>query len=73
MQRTEPSVKQLILTQIVTGRLQDAAVCYERLAQEGPLDEHSLQVIGLSTITFKTLFITHNFSLAPCKYKAARV
>ncbi|XP_028157289.1 serine/threonine-protein kinase ATR-like [Ostrinia furnacalis] len=43
IKRSEPSLKELILTQVVTGRLQDAALCYERLAQEGPLDKHSLQ------------------------------
>lgn len=43
MQRSEPSLKELILAQIVTGRLQDAALCYERLAQEGHLDRHGLQ------------------------------
>ncbi|KAM3961050.1 LOW QUALITY PROTEIN: ATR serine/threonine kinase meiotic 41 [Aphomia sociella] len=43
IQRSEPSLKELILTQVVTGRLQDAALCYERLAQEGQLDIHSLQ------------------------------
>ncbi|XP_031765193.2 serine/threonine-protein kinase ATR isoform X2 [Galleria mellonella] len=43
IQRSEPSLKELILAQVVTGRLQDAALCYERLAQEGQLDTHSLQ------------------------------
>ncbi|XP_075973655.1 serine/threonine-protein kinase ATR-like [Anticarsia gemmatalis] len=43
MKRSEPSLKELILAQVVTGRLQDAALCYERLAQEGQLDRHSLQ------------------------------
>ncbi|XP_052740279.1 serine/threonine-protein kinase ATR isoform X2 [Bicyclus anynana] len=43
LKRSEPSLKELILTQVVTGRLQDAALCYERLAQEGQLDRHSLQ------------------------------
>ncbi|KAG6454519.1 hypothetical protein O3G_MSEX008741 [Manduca sexta] len=43
MKRSEPSLKELILAQVVTGRLQDAALCYERLAQEGQLDKHSLQ------------------------------
>ncbi|XP_038211943.1 serine/threonine-protein kinase ATR [Zerene cesonia] len=43
IKRSEPSLKELILTQVVTGRLQDAALCYERLAQEGQLDKHSLQ------------------------------
>ncbi|CAB3224272.1 unnamed protein product [Arctia plantaginis] len=43
MKRSEPSLKELILAQVVTGRLQDAALCYERLAQEGQLDRRSLQ------------------------------
>ncbi|KAG7302739.1 hypothetical protein JYU34_012694 [Plutella xylostella] len=43
IKRTEPSLKELILAQVVTGRLQDAALCYERLAQEGQLDRNSLQ------------------------------
>ncbi|KAJ2945898.1 hypothetical protein O0L34_g4806 [Tuta absoluta] len=43
IKRSEPSLKELILAQVVTGRLQDAALCYERLAQEGQLDKHSLQ------------------------------
>ncbi|XP_049868950.1 serine/threonine-protein kinase ATR [Pectinophora gossypiella] len=43
IKRSEPSLKELILAQVVTGRLQDAALCYERLAQEGQLDRHSLQ------------------------------
>ncbi|XP_045771949.1 serine/threonine-protein kinase ATR-like isoform X2 [Maniola jurtina] len=43
LKRSEPSLKELILTQVVTGRLQDAALCYERLAQEGQLDRNSLQ------------------------------
>lgn len=47
MKRSEPSLKELILAQVVTGRLQDAALCYERLAQEGQLDRRSLQVYFL--------------------------
>ncbi|XP_050674865.1 serine/threonine-protein kinase ATR isoform X2 [Leptidea sinapis] len=43
IKRSEPSLKELILAQVVTGRLQDAALCYERLAQEGQMDRHSLQ------------------------------
>ncbi|CAK1547250.1 unnamed protein product [Leptosia nina] len=43
IKRSEPSLKELILAQVVTGRLQDAALCYERLAQEGQLDRHSFQ------------------------------
>ncbi|KAL4704204.1 hypothetical protein ACJJTC_011830 [Scirpophaga incertulas] len=43
IKRSEPSLKELILTQVVTGRLQDAALCYERLAQESHLDRHSLK------------------------------
>ncbi|XP_013143582.1 PREDICTED: serine/threonine-protein kinase ATR-like isoform X2 [Papilio polytes] len=43
IKRSEPSLKELILAQVVTGRLQDAALCYERLAQEGQLDRHSMQ------------------------------
>ncbi|CAG5050354.1 unnamed protein product [Parnassius apollo] len=43
IKRSEPSLKELILAQVVTGRLQDAALCYERLAQEGQLDRYSLQ------------------------------
>ncbi|XP_068631581.1 serine/threonine-protein kinase ATR-like [Battus philenor] len=43
IKRSEPSLKELILAQVVTGRLQDAALCYERLAQAGQLDEQSLQ------------------------------
>ncbi|XP_063533871.1 serine/threonine-protein kinase ATR [Cydia strobilella] len=43
IKRSEPSLNELILTQVVTGRLQDAALCYERLAQEGQLDRHSLR------------------------------
>ncbi|OWR53666.1 putative esr1 protein [Danaus plexippus plexippus] len=42
IQRAEPSLQELILVQVVTGRLQDAALCYERLAHRH-LDEHSLQ------------------------------
>ncbi|XP_012551263.2 serine/threonine-protein kinase ATR [Bombyx mori] len=43
LKRSEPSLKELILVQAVTGRLQDAALCYERIAQEGQLDRSSLQ------------------------------
>ncbi|KPJ15649.1 Serine/threonine-protein kinase ATR [Papilio machaon] len=43
IKRSEPSLKELILAQVVTGRLQDAALCYERLAQEGQLDRNSMQ------------------------------
>ncbi|XP_041978766.1 serine/threonine-protein kinase ATR [Aricia agestis] len=43
IKQTEPSVKELILAQVVTGRLQDAALCYERLAKEDQLDDHSLR------------------------------
>ncbi|KAJ0177282.1 hypothetical protein K1T71_007291 [Dendrolimus kikuchii] len=43
LKSSEPSLKELILAQVVTGRLQDAALCYERLAQEGQMDKHSLQ------------------------------
>ncbi|XP_053607158.1 serine/threonine-protein kinase ATR [Plodia interpunctella] len=43
IKRAEPCLKELILAQVVTGRPQDAALCYERLAQEGQLDRNSLQ------------------------------
>ncbi|GBP59966.1 hypothetical protein EVAR_84466_1 [Eumeta japonica] len=43
IKRSEPSLNELILVQVVTGRLQDAALCYERLAQEGLLDKNSMQ------------------------------
>ncbi|XP_072931916.1 serine/threonine-protein kinase ATR isoform X2 [Epargyreus clarus] len=43
LKRSEPSLKELILGQVVTGRLQDAAFCYERLAQEGKLDRNTLR------------------------------
>ncbi|XP_026488273.2 serine/threonine-protein kinase ATR-like [Vanessa tameamea] len=43
IKRSEPSLKEFILTQVVTGRLQDAALCCERLARDGRLDRHSLQ------------------------------
>ncbi|CAH0579320.1 unnamed protein product [Chrysodeixis includens] len=43
IKRTEPTLKELILGHVVTGRLQDAAMCYERLKREVQLDRHSLQ------------------------------
>lgn len=52
MKRSEPSLKELILAQVVTGRLQDAALCYERLAQEGQLDRHSLQASNQQILFF---------------------